>query len=137
ESYGWVAPGAVVSGLEEELLLSAGLPALLYVKEPAPGRAPRLAALLDRARAEGRATYRSFRTPDELARLLADDLDALVAQRYQAAPAASPATAVPAAAPAAAASSRPARPAATESSGSHAPGRATGVLRRRKLTGAA
>lgn len=137
ESYGWVAPGAVVSGLEEEYLLSAGLPALLYVKEPAPGREPRLAALLDRARAEGRATYRSFRTPDELARLLADDLDALVAQRYQAAPAASPATAVPAAAPAAAASSRPARPAATESSGSHAPGRATGVLRRRKLTGAA
>src|SRR3954451_20882154 len=31
QHYGWVAPGAQVSGLEDEYLLSAGLPRLLYV----------------------------------------------------------------------------------------------------------
>src|SRR5262244_4045493 len=40
QRYGWVAPGEQISGLEEEYLLSAGLPRLLYVKTPAPGREP-------------------------------------------------------------------------------------------------
>ena len=37
ERYGWVAPGETISGLEDEYLLSASLPRLVYVKEPAPG----------------------------------------------------------------------------------------------------
>jgi hypothetical protein len=32
QRYGWVAPGEHVSGLEDEYLLSAGLPRLLYVR---------------------------------------------------------------------------------------------------------
>jgi hypothetical protein len=36
QSYGWVAPGEPVSGLEDEYRLSAGLPRLIYVKSPAP-----------------------------------------------------------------------------------------------------
>ena len=32
ESYGRVAPGEVVSGLEDEYLLAAGLPRLVYIK---------------------------------------------------------------------------------------------------------
>jgi hypothetical protein len=44
QSYGWVAPGEQVSGLEDEYLLAAGLPRLMYVKSPAPEREPRLAA---------------------------------------------------------------------------------------------
>ena len=43
QSYGWVAPGEQVSGLEDEYRLSAGLPRLIYVKSPAPDRDPRLA----------------------------------------------------------------------------------------------
>jgi hypothetical protein len=43
QSYGWVAPGEEVSGLEDEYRLSAGLPRLVYVKSPAPDREPRLA----------------------------------------------------------------------------------------------
>jgi Domain of unknown function (DUF4062) len=38
QRYGRVGPGMEVSGLEEELQLSAGLPRLLYVKTPAPER---------------------------------------------------------------------------------------------------
>jgi hypothetical protein len=38
QSYGWVAPGEQVSGLEDEYELSAGLPRLIYVKSPAAGR---------------------------------------------------------------------------------------------------
>src|ERR1043165_7185974 len=34
QRYGWVAPGEQVSGLEDEYLLSAGLPRLVYVKTP-------------------------------------------------------------------------------------------------------
>ena len=37
ESYGWVAPGEEVSGLEDEYILAPALPKLIYVKDPAPG----------------------------------------------------------------------------------------------------
>jgi hypothetical protein len=60
QSYGWVAPGERVSGLEDEYQLSAGLPRLIYVKGPAPDREPRLAALLARIRDEGGASYQHF-----------------------------------------------------------------------------
>jgi hypothetical protein len=63
QSYGWVAPGEQVSGLEDEYELSAGLPRLLYVKTPAPDREPRLAALLDRIRDEGGVSYQHFSDP--------------------------------------------------------------------------
>ena len=49
---GRVDPGMKVSGLEEELQLSEGLPRLLYVKTPAPDRDPRLAELLARIKQE-------------------------------------------------------------------------------------
>ena len=44
QRYGWVAPGEQISGLEDEYLLSAGRPRLLYVKTPAPDREPGLDA---------------------------------------------------------------------------------------------
>src|ERR1700758_3091072 len=50
QSYGWVAPGEQVSGLEDEYLLAAGLPRLIYVKSPASEREPRLAEMLTRIR---------------------------------------------------------------------------------------
>jgi len=40
QSYGWIAPGMQISGLEDEYNLSARLPRLIYIKNPAP-RAPR------------------------------------------------------------------------------------------------
>jgi predicted ATPase len=89
QRYGQVSPGMAVSGLEEEFQLSQGLPRLLYVKTPAPDREPRLADLLSRVRQE--ASYRRFRTPRELGRLVRDDLAALLSERFAAAyPAAPP-----------------------------------------------
>jgi hypothetical protein len=34
QSYGWAAPGERMSGLEDEYVLSAGMPRLIYVKSP-------------------------------------------------------------------------------------------------------
>jgi hypothetical protein len=53
QSYGWLAPGEQISGLEDEYQLSAGLPRLIYVKTPALERDPRLTQMLARMRDEG------------------------------------------------------------------------------------
>jgi len=82
ESYGWVAPGSPISGLEDEYLLSSHLPTLLYIKDPASAREERLERLLLRVRDEGRASYRRYGTPDELASYLGDDLAILVSERF-------------------------------------------------------
>src|SRR6516164_1931233 len=60
QRYGQPTPGGDVSGLEEEFDLSAKLPKLLYVKEPAPGRDPALARLLDRIKQESSVSFRVF-----------------------------------------------------------------------------
>ncbi|MPZ68359.1 MAG: DUF4062 domain-containing protein [Actinobacteria bacterium] len=41
ESYGWIAPDMEISGIEDEFLLSEGMPRLIYVKRR--GRRPRSA----------------------------------------------------------------------------------------------
>jgi predicted ATPase len=85
QGYGQVGPGMRISGLEEELDLAEGLPRLLYVKTPAPDREPRLAGLLDRIKREGSDSYRYFRTPAELGRLVRDDLATMLSERFAAA----------------------------------------------------
>jgi class 3 adenylate cyclase len=82
QRYGWVAPGETVSGLEDEYLLSYGMPRLLYVKAPAEEREPRLGQLLRRIQGDDTASYKSFRTSDELARLVAADLAVLLSERF-------------------------------------------------------
>ena len=84
QRYGQLVPGAQVSGLEEEFDLSGGLPRLLYVRAPAPDREPRLADLLARIKEESSASYRYFRTPAELGRLVRDDLAVLLSERFAA-----------------------------------------------------
>jgi len=95
QRYGQLVPGGQVSGLEEEFQLSGGLPRLLYVKTPAPDREPRLADLLARIREDASASYRSFRTPAELGRLVRDDLAVLLSERFAAAGSQAEAGAVP------------------------------------------
>ena len=68
QSYGWVAPGEAVSGLEDEYRLSAALPRLVYVKSPAPDREPRLAEMLAGIGDEGGVSYQRFADPAELQR---------------------------------------------------------------------
>jgi class 3 adenylate cyclase len=82
ESYGWLAPGATISGLEDEFILSDGKPQLVYVKEPAPEREQKLTWFLDAMCDEGSASYKHFGTPEELEHLLRDDLAVLLAERF-------------------------------------------------------
>ena len=82
QSYGWVAPGEQVSGLEDEYLLSAGLPRLIYVKSPADNRDPRLAQMLDRITDEGGVSYQNFSDPAELQQLVENDLAVLLTERF-------------------------------------------------------
>ena len=91
QSYGWIAPEAEMSGLEDELRLSAGMPRLLYVKEPAPEREPRLGAMVASFEEDPLSTYKLFGSPDELGALLAADLALLLSERFHA-DAASPQT---------------------------------------------
>jgi Domain of unknown function (DUF4062) len=83
QSYGWAAPGEQVSGLEDEYLLSAGLPRLIYVKSPAPEREPRLAEMLARIRDDGEVSYQRFSAADELQRLVENDLAVLLSERFE------------------------------------------------------
>ncbi len=82
QRYGWVAPGEHISGLEDEYLLSAGLPRLLYVKTPARDREPGLAELLVRIRNEGSVSYQRFTDAADLQRLVENDLAVLLSERF-------------------------------------------------------
>ncbi|HVN13987.1 MAG TPA: DUF4062 domain-containing protein [Kineosporiaceae bacterium] len=85
ESYGWVAPGSDVSGLEDEYLLSGDKPKLLYVKSPAPHRERRLTELIERIWTTSGASTTPYRDPRQLGRLVADDLAVLLTERFDAA----------------------------------------------------
>lgn len=84
ESYGWVAPGAEVSGIEEELTLAAGMPRLLYVAEPSVDRDPRLAAMIAGIEEAAEITYRTFASASELGRKIGEDLALLLSDRFEA-----------------------------------------------------
>ena len=83
QSYGWVAPGEQISGLEDEYRLSAGLPRLIYVKSPAPERDPQLAQMLARIKDEGDVSYQYFSDPAELQQLVENDLAVLLSERFE------------------------------------------------------
>jgi predicted ATPase/class 3 adenylate cyclase len=83
ETYGWIAPDREVSGLEDELQLVGDKPRLIYLKEPAPERDPRLAAMIERVQGSGVAT-KNITSPDDLADQLSDDIAHLVFERFSA-----------------------------------------------------
>ena len=82
QSYGWIAPGESISGIDDEWRLSGALPRLIYVKKPAPERDPELAEMLDRMRSDRGVSYKEFRSAGELAELLVDDLALLLSERF-------------------------------------------------------
>ncbi len=82
QSYGWVAPGEEISGLEDEYRLAPGaMPKLIYFKQPAQ-REERLAGLARRIQSDDTAAYKSFGTAEELAELLESDLATMLAERF-------------------------------------------------------
>jgi len=93
QRYGWIAPNMALSGLEDEYRLAAHLRQLIYLKEPAPGREPRLAKLLESIRA-GNAHAKTFSTLEELRQLLHTDLVQLSQQLPPVLPSQAPVPAV-------------------------------------------
>jgi predicted ATPase len=85
QQYGWIAPGMNISGLEDEYGLATGMPRLLYVKEPAPDRDPKLKELIGRIEAEAAVSYKPFSTAAELEQAVKDDLVTLLSERFAAA----------------------------------------------------
>ncbi|MCV2491288.1 DUF4062 domain-containing protein [Geodermatophilus sp. YIM 151500] len=94
-SYGWVAPGEAVSGLEDEYRLAGDRPRLLYIKTPAPDREPRLQQLLKEFADDERASYKRFTDARELGGLVRDDLAVLLSEAFEAARRRSPTVAAP------------------------------------------
>ena len=82
ERYGWIAEDMDISGLEDEYRLSSGMPRLLYLKEPAAEREPRLTEMLEQMAALPDTTPKLFSTPAELAEMVADDLVLLLSERF-------------------------------------------------------
>lgn len=82
ERYGWIAEDMDISGLEDEYQLSSKLPRLLYIKEPAPAREPRLTALLEEMAALPDTVPKLFSSPAELAEMVADDLVLLLSEGF-------------------------------------------------------
>ena len=95
QRYGWVAPSMGVSELEDQYDLASDRPRLIYVKEPAAERDPRLTAFLQKIEADGQASYKVFSEPQQLGALLADDLAILLTERFETSPSAAPAVAAP------------------------------------------
>lgn len=83
ESYGWVAPDMDISGIEDELILAADIPKLIYIKRPAPQREARLEQMLQRFRSGDTVSYRSFGTAEELGELIKDDLIVMLTERFE------------------------------------------------------
>lgn len=81
QSYGWIAPGEEASGLEIELNLGTEKPRLIYIKEPAPDRDPRLTALIETIWDSGVAT-KTIAGAEDLSEQLAQDLALLLSDRF-------------------------------------------------------
>ncbi len=86
QSYGWVAPGMDISGLEDEYRLAEQKPKLIYIKRPAPETEPRLKELLGRIKSDNRVSYNYFTTAAELRDLIANDLALLLTERFETEP---------------------------------------------------
>jgi predicted ATPase len=82
QSYGWIAPGQQISGLEDEFLLSAGMPRLIYVKSPAPKREPRLEQMLASIMGDGTVSFTEFSDAAQLQLLVENDLAVLLSERF-------------------------------------------------------
>jgi predicted ATPase len=83
ERYGWVGPGADVSGIEDEYVRSGGKPRLLYLRRH-DGREARLDALIERMIVEGAACFSLFDGPIDLRARVEEDLAVLLSESFAA-----------------------------------------------------
>lgn len=83
ESYGWVAPGMRVSGIEDEfrLAVNLALDRLVYIFQTAPARDPKLQVLIDVAKNSG-ITVKYYSDAQALKDQVRNDLTAVVSNRF-------------------------------------------------------
>ena len=81
ESYGWVAPGEEVSGLEDEYNLAPDIPCS-FTSSAASSARIAWNPCSDRIRDDDRASYVAFDDAEELESLLTADLATLLAERF-------------------------------------------------------
>jgi predicted ATPase len=83
QSYGWVAEGEQISGLEDELLLSSNIPRLIYIKDPKAEREPGLKKMLAHIKGEDTISYKYFTEASELRELIENDLALLLTEQFE------------------------------------------------------
>lgn len=82
-SYGWIAPGAEISGLEDEYRLCGNSkPKLIYVKKSSE-RQDRLKDLLKDIEKSDSACYQLFSDAKELKKLIENDLSVLMSETFE------------------------------------------------------
>src|SRR6185295_3999705 len=75
--------GKKISGLEDEFLLSADIPRLIYIKDPKAEREPALKNMLDRIKSEDTVSYKYFSTTEELKELVENDLALVLTEHFE------------------------------------------------------
>jgi predicted ATPase/Tfp pilus assembly protein PilF len=83
QSYGYVAPGMEISGLEDEYLLAGEKPKLIYIKTPAAEREAGLNTLLGKIKNDDRVSYKYFSNAEELRQFVENDLALLLTERFE------------------------------------------------------
>ncbi len=81
-SYGWLAPGVEISGLEDEYRLCGNKPKLIYVKK-SDERQPKLNKLLKDIENSDTACYQMFSDAQELKTLIENDLSVLMSEIFE------------------------------------------------------
>lgn len=83
-SYGWVADGDSISGLEDEYrhAMARGMPCLVYIHAEDGHRDSRLGSIIAEIQAQSQITYSRYQTADELYQRIRDDIESVVAQRF-------------------------------------------------------
>ncbi len=82
-SYGWIAPGSDISGLEDEYRLCGNKkPKLIYVKQ-SNERQDKLKGLLEDIEKSDSACYQKFSTAAELQKLIENDLSVLMSEIFE------------------------------------------------------
>ena len=82
DSYGWVAPGEQISGLEDEYELAPReMPKLIYIKKSGH-REERLKEMIARIQRDDTAAYLPFESAADLEERVAGDLATLLAERF-------------------------------------------------------
>ena len=82
-SYGWVAPGQTISGLEDEYRLCGNKkPKLIYIKH-SNERQPLLENLIHEIGNSDTACYQKFTNAEELGKLIENDLSVLMSEIFE------------------------------------------------------